>query len=874
MKRAAKILKVAFLFLLSVFIILFAVSLLMQDKVGSLLLKTLNNNFSTRIETGSYRLSLIKNFPKASVELRNVVVYSSANFDRKAFSGFNTDTLLKAKSASIDFKTADMIRGMYTFTKITVKSGVLNVFTDSSGHYNYDVSKTQGNRTQSENVTLNFERINFSDLKFLYNDLRVDLILRGRFKNGTAKTNFKNEKIDFDGSAKTVFELFRLGDISIRQSIPANLYVSLNRNEKGYFFRKCIMEIENWKFALNGIITADYYQDLDITSDNIDISRIYNLLPEKYKKIASEFHPTGNLRFDWKIKGKSYRSQDPHYEIAFSLSDAKVNSGRSKLRIDKFSFDGVYNNGSGNRPETSIFNIRNFSARLGSSDYKGSFSYSNFTNPHAELALKGRLLPDELREFLGIKNISKASGSIDFDIEFSGNPGKKASYSFLDVFSLHSQSEVRFNSVGISLSDQKLNISDANGRVIIKEKTETDDFRFTINRQKMNIRGSLSDFPGWLAGNPVDLKGTLTVTASSLRPELFMQSDNIKQAEKNEVSQKASVTFPDNVNLDVNFSIDTLVYKTFDARKITGILSVSPKILNFRTVSLLSQNGSISGNTVVVQKSDKSFLGRGSFTVKDVDVNRSFTTFHNFGQNFLKAENIAGSLSGNISLVLPVDSLLKPDIKSISAEGRYLITNGALINFDPVKALSRFIELSELENIKFEKLENDFLIRNNIFYVPQMDIKSSAADLSVNGRHSFENEYQYHVKMLLSEILSNKARKNRKTSDEFGEVEDDGLGRTSIFLKLDGVGENVKVSYDMKAAQNQIKEDVKKEKQALKTIFNEEYGLYKGDSALTKKETPKKKFRIVWEGSDSTSIEKELPVEKKESILKKIFKKK
>ena len=46
-----------------------------------------------------------------------------------------------------------------------------------------------------------------------------------------------------------------------------------------------------------------------------------------------------------------------------------------------------------------------------------------------------------------------------------------------------------------------------------------------------------------------------------------------------------------------------------------------------------------------------------------------------------------------------------------------MLVNGALINFDPVKELSSFIELSELENIHFEQMENDFFIRNNYVYI-------------------------------------------------------------------------------------------------------------------------------------------------------------
>jgi hypothetical protein len=226
----------------------------------------------------------------------------------------------------------------------------------------------------------------------------------------------------------------------------------------------------------------------------------------------------------------------------------------------------------------------------------------------------------------------------------------------------------------------------------------------------------------------------------------------------------------------------------------------------------------------------------------------AFTSFQNFGQNFLIAENIAGTLSGSFSLLLPLDSLLNPQITSLTAEGKYVLVNGALLNFEPVKELSSFIELSELENIHFEKMENDFFIRNNYVYVPQMEVRSSAVDLSVNGKHSFDNDYEYHVKVLLSEILSRQRNKNRSNVTEFGEVEDDGLGRTSMLLKIVYKGEDVKVSYDMKAAANEVKSNLNSEKKTLKTILNQEYGWFKNDTAGMEKPAEKKpRFKVTWD---------------------------
>lgn len=324
---------------------------------------------------------------------------------------------------------------------------------------------------------------------------------------------------------------------------------------------------------------------------------------------------------------------------------------------------------------------------------------------------------------------------------------------------------------------------------------------------------------------------------------------------------------PGGIYLDLNFNIGNFSWKTFSAEKIVGSLTYKPRILNFKSIRLNSLDGTISGSGFLVQNKDRSFISRGSFDLEKLNINKSFTAFQNFGQDFIKAENLAGSLSGTLSVLIPMDSLMHPVINAITAEGSYLLTDGVLKDFEPIKELSSFIELSELENISFEQIENDFFIRNNFLFVPLMDVKSSAADLSINGKHSFDNTYEYHIKVLLSQILSRKIKKPKPNTSEFGAVKDDGLGRTSLLLKIESKGDDVKVSYDMKAAGSQIKNDIKTERQTLKTILNQEYGWFKNDSSPQPKSTGGTRFRISWGDDADTSKTVSDPMRKRVKIL-------
>ncbi len=871
MKLVLKILKISAFLIIAISIILFTASLILQDKVAYIILESLNNKISTKLDVHSVKLSFLKKFPKASLELKNVVVHSSPDFNSAAFAGHNTDTLLSAKSVSVDFKITDIIRGNYNIERISAKSGIVNLYTDTSGHVNYDItvkSKSSGNK----DITINLERVNLDGINGYYNNLANKLIVTGLIKDGRLRGSISGKNLDFAAGADMEITGFQLFNTRITKTIAAEIDLTLQRSEYGIRFKKSSLTIDNFDLGLDGTISSDNILDLKITGHNIDLAKIRKYLPEQYLKLVADYNPSGKLIIDCSIQGLLTRTSNPHVEIYYSLNKGQISYGRSDLSVDNLSFSGNFSNGSKNNRSTSSVFVKDFKARLGSSEYAGSFSVSRFDRPSTQISLKGRVFPEELKEFFDLQNISTADGSVDLDLDFVTGFWPKGKITVNDVIDLKPEGNLVFNSFSIGFQNNDMLFSQVNGNLFVSDHIKAENFRFRYKGQEIKVDGDFRNLPGWLSGRPVQMKASANVVFDRLIPEAFF-SDYSSSA--NKLSYQKAFSLPYNMILDINFKIDSLTYKTFSSSEITGSLNYKPRILTFESLNMKSLNGSISGDGFVVQNSTKSVIAKGSFNVSDIDVNKAFKTFHNFGQNFLKAENISGTLSGSLSLLLPMDSMLIPQIKSVTAEGKYLLVNGNLINFDPVKQLSAYIELSELENIHFTKFENDFFIRNNFLYIPQMDVRSSAVDLSVNGKHSFENNYEYHVKMLLSEILSKKRKKTKNNVTEFGVVEDDGLGRTSLMLKIVGKGEDVKVGYDLKAVSNEVKENIKTERQTLKSILNQEYGWFKNDTSARQKPAEKKsRFKISWDETDSTSAAANPPVVRKDTGIKSLFRKK
>jgi hypothetical protein len=868
MKILLRTIKIAAVFIIVIAVALAAASFILQDKVTGMVLKSLNKEILTKFEFSSAHLSFLRRFPRASIDIKNVLVHSSDSFAAESFGKINTDTLLFARSVTGEFSMSDIIKGNYNIDRLVVRQGKFNVFTDNTGMVNYEIT-SPSDSPESDNLTINLDRIYVSDIKYFYKDLGTKLIIGGYIKNGSMKSRISGSNIDFTASGKLDINNFSISGFSIRKNIEASADVILHSSPEGIRFKKGNLEFDRIYLGISGFISEDDFLDLSVNGENINISGIKKYLPEKFLEKIEEYEPSGILQLRSTVKGKISRTLNPAIDIGFDLSKGHISCLNSALDINSLVFKGHFSNGPSMSSETSVLTFDDLFGVLGSAQFSGAFSISDFKSPECKIKLDGKFIPSEFREFFHMKNVSTAKGDAVFSISGGGRLPTTGNFSFTDLFNLNPEADITFNSFGIGLHEDSLLFEDINGQIAVSDLLTARDLRFTTRKHDFRLNGTFRNLPAWLAGKPVALSGKASLTASGLRPGILFPS----LADSTSLSH-AAFKFPGDIYLDLTFSFDKFEYRTFSAANIKGTLSYKPGIINFKSLTVNSMDGTISGNGFVIQNKDKSFLGRGTFDISMVDINKAFRYFSNFGQDFIKAENLAGLVSGNISVLIPADSMFSPKIKSISAEGSYSIDNGALLNFKPIEELSSFIELSELKDIHFQNLSNDILIRNNYVYIPLMDVKSTAADLVISGKHSFDDNYEYHIKVLLSQMLSRKIRKPKPNSTEFGAVTDDGLGRTSMLLKVVNKGEDIKVSYDIKAAGNQIKNDIKNERKTLKSILNEEYGWFKKDSVtLPDQKASSPKIKVLWGDADTTKTDEMKSVEKESNPLKNIFKK-
>jgi hypothetical protein len=255
-----------------------------------------------------------------------------------------------------------------------------------------------------------------------------------------------------------------------------------------------------------------------------------------------------------------------------------------------------------------------------------------------------------------------------------------------------------------------------------------------------------------------------------------------------------------------------------------------PNNVSFANTQFNICGGSFLGEGEYVMNGKQTVL-KSSNELKGININDLFIQFNNFGQNEFTSKNLFGTLQAKTDILLIWDqkmNLLQDKLLLITDMG---IKNGELINYEPLNSLSKFVDVNELKNLKFSEIKNTLTIKEKVLNIPSMDIRNNALNLNLSGKHTFENVLDYKIKLSLSELLS---KKRKPQSNEF-EEEDVKTKGINLYLTIKGPISDLKYVFDKKGAKEQLKQDARQEKEAIKEILKQEFGIKK-DSTLKKLE--------------------------------------
>lgn len=817
--------------ILSVLLLIFAAifaGFWFSDRIAPFVVAEINKSLKTEVAVNDIGFSFIRKFPFATLNFKGLLAHPVSPFAKH-------DTLMYAGNVFLMFNIMDVIDGNYNIVRAEINNAVINLQTDSKGNNNYEIWKEQKAKTTSS-LNSKLENVVLKDVAITYRNAQT----KNRIELNAEKTNFKgifsNDRYNLVMQGGVFLKDYASNNTTYiaGRKLKFDVAVEVNNLQKSYTIEKANCSIEELALATTGELRQlpdGYHVDLSFNSTNANLTSLFSLLPKEQFKKVFEYEATGMLNIKASVNGQWSKSRWPLVTVNFSTGNSELRPAASSYSLRNISFKGFYTNKKNDVSGVDYLSLKDFNAMLGSNRITGFAEIENLQKPRVNLELNSSFDLEEVAGFYKPDTIEKIEGSLILNARFSGQPGSSQTY--------QSSGKAELKQVSVSLKNSPVSYKNFQGSLqLYKGELNINQVAGSINGNSIRLNGVVKNVINFFLKEqePVFIDGSVWSDRINLESLIGKRTPD----------KSESGGFNPLLGFNLMLHVDEMVYKLFTANNITGTINLANNELTADNLKLKACGGDMVLNGSVISVEADSLLMACDARINKIDIAQLFKATGSFGQSNFTEKNIGGELTSQVQLATKWSNDLKINQNSIYAIAKVEIENGALTNVKSLKALSRFIKGTNFDNVRFETLRNTIEIKDRNIHFPDMDIHSSALNLSASGTHSFDNMVDYKIKVQLSELTG---RKVKNMNTEFGTIEEDHLGQITLYLTMKGHIDNPTVAIDKKTVKENFKRIVSKEKQNLKELIRKEFGITVKDT-VTSKPAPKKKEELQLDYDD------------------------
>ena len=201
---------------------------------------------------------------------------------------------------------------------------------------------------------------------------------------------------------------------------------------------------------------------------------------------------------------------------------------------------------------------------------------------------------------------------------------------------------------------------------------------------------------------------------------------------------------------DMQFKADIahFIYHRIDLQNIKADLRTTPDhYIYIDTLHMDAAGGNIRLNGYFNGSDPKHIYMQPDLVMNNVDLDKLLFKFENFGQDHLVSENLQGKLTSRIKGKIRVYPDMVPDLDQSTLEMDVKVLNGRLKNYDPMLALSDYMGDRNLQNIRFDTLQNSLDIKKGKITIPAMTIESTLGHMELSGTHDNNQNIDYYLRI-------------------------------------------------------------------------------------------------------------------------------
>ncbi len=756
-------------------------------------LNLLNEELDSKVRQGAHvdniSLNLWSTFPSIGLHAQNLLAKDLIHL---------TDTVFYLEHLYISVSIKQLISGNLQPKSLILENGFI--------HLEKDTLATTDPQTKTSRAFTNLshlpERVLLKNLSFKYQDHTKGKIIHLESEKATIKLKAQEDtlKLYLQGNLLSKQLQFNPAKGGFLQNCPiqGSWLITLLPNLSGIHLQSEKVKLGLNKTPATVLLSLDSLQTVHLTGgiDDISYTNALDWLNPYLREKLSKFnaHQLKDVAFEIVVpKGNVQPAVRINWQLAM---DEKVSIQRHVL--ERVSVTAQFTN-----QHLSYKLPSDANAMISLNNLKATWKGIDFVAPQVNISrldtisisgtLKSHSSLAHAASFVKSGTLQPIAGHLEIDLEFKttliGNNN------VLD----HIDGKVMIEHASLLYKPKQLSINQINGEVLFKKtdlsakniRCVIEGNRFRANMEAKHLLNFLNSDPESaqmkldVYCHDLDLNSILHTLGTTTKVNPLVEYGDLPVMKKiDKVLQQG--------NMRLKITAGSLTLRNFTAKNVKADIQTSPGRWQLNRMSLdhgigkINLTGSIAGSNKEV---NDLYLHA---EMSNLDVQKLFHDFENFGQSVINHEQLKGNLRSTVRLTGKINSSLIPIRQSLQGSLIVRLKDGQLVGFVPVMDLQNFfMKNRDFKNVSFSELSDTIFIEQGNMNFSNLVIHSNLLKMEMNGFYGFSGETDLYLRIPISNL-------SKIHPDALSKIADTAqIEGTSIYLhaKSDDQGK-VKFKYD------------------------------------------------------------------------------
>ncbi|MBQ7822811.1 MAG: AsmA family protein [Bacteroidaceae bacterium] len=724
-----------------------------KDKIIGIVKEEANKMLNAKLEFEDLDISFFSHFPKASIELENLSLSGTDDFEG--------DTLVSAKEIAVAVDISSLFNDKgFEISYIDLKKPSIKAVKLKDGKVNWDIMKPtdasdeiKEDEERSSSFSMKLNNVTIQDGTIAYYDDSTSMSFYTDKLNLKLKGDMSAKQSNLACNMQTRNIYFVMGRVPYLKNAEFKMAMNVNadfENQK-FTFNENQLQLNAIQLNVDGWIAMlqdGMDMDIKVNSPKIEFKDVLSLIPAIYQNNFNALQTSGKLAFNASAKGKMQGDNVPQFNASLDVKDARFNYDNMPKTVEQIAISANVNNPGGSLDKT-VVNVSNLSFSMAGNPFKATLYAST---PISDLNFKatadGKLDLNAVKEVYPLGDSTDLNGTITANLKFAGKMSdiEKERYENVQGEGTFAIDQMKFKTTDFLI----LSIEKAQASVNPKSLSLS-EFNLKIGASDLHAKGEISNYLPYVLRNET-LHGKLDITSNLLDINELMGETETAETTESDTTVISAIEVPKNLNLALTANVKKILFQKMVIENLTGNLTVANGTVQMNPLNMNLFGGTISANgSYSTTKSAENPEVKFALNIKQASFERTFNELDMIQQLVPLFAKTGGNYSVNFDMNTTLDKSMSPDLKTLMAKGLLESANINIQNIEVFDQLASLLKNDKLKNINAKDIKIPFTIEDGLIKTNPFDLSVGNISMNLSGTTSLSQEIDYNAKIKLPE---------------------------------------------------------------------------------------------------------------------------